>query len=351
MAESNAPRRRFREMARGADADTGPGFTDLDVTPQDPVDFPGWASEDGFTTRVEPRPDQQNGQPVTAPRPQPSRPARAQARQDVHDTSAFLARVADRQRSGEPMRQPKPLREVLDAFKGSPADQTRIQVLAAAATSRHLEGEQSPNAQRWEQLAQDNAARHEALRNHSQRHNQFLDQSEGRTPDEAAQRGAARTAAEAQQDKRVFDAAAAVAMGYVASKGLPPYDQLAELSENQLGPLPEPESTESPTAQTSRPAGPSTAQKTQDLVETAGRGIAQALGPVAGDDEVAPNLSPVDLTKLTQELLGALQAATSGHPRSIKEMLNVERAPDEDNEVAFAPVPELERDVEQTRDL
>lgn len=60
-----------------------------------------------------------------------------------------------------------------------------------------------------------------------------------------------------------------------------------------------------------------------------------AVGPVQGDDEVAASLSPVDLSHLGQELLDALGAATSGHPRSVAEIRNIDREPDRSGEAAF----------------
>ncbi|WP_241011216.1 hypothetical protein [Rhodococcus sp. PSBB049] len=69
--------------------------------------------------------------------------------------------------------------------------------------------------------------------------------------------------------------------------------------------------------------------------------MATAVGPVHGDDDVAPPLSPVNLSHLGPELLAALGAAMSGHPRSVAEILNIDREPDGEpdrsNEAAFVP--------------
>ncbi|MFF0284083.1 hypothetical protein ACFYSW_27625 [Rhodococcus aetherivorans] len=73
------------------------------------------------------------------------------------------------------------------------------------------------------------------------------------------------------------------------------------------------------------------------MLDSAGRGIATAISPVGVDDEVAPPLSPVDLNHLSQELLSALGAAKSSHPRSVTEMLNIEREPGQNNVVALVP--------------
>jgi hypothetical protein len=155
---------------------------------------------------------------------------------------------------------------------------------------------------------------------------------------------------EAANDRRVFNAAAAVAMGYVALKGLPAYDQLAQLSQAQLGPLPDHPASE--TAEpTSTNKGPSATEKTKSVLNSVGRGLAQAAGPIAGDDDVAPNLSPLHLTQVSEELTNlvasiapAMKAAMSSHPRSIKELLNVEQRPDEESEIAFEQEPELDRE-------
>ncbi|WP_348257222.1 hypothetical protein, partial [Salmonella enterica] len=56
------------------------------------------------------------------------------------------------------------MKAVLGAFQGSPATQTTVQILAAAATARHFHGQNSAVARKWEQLAQDNAVRLEAMR-------------------------------------------------------------------------------------------------------------------------------------------------------------------------------------------
>ncbi|MGW3482415.1 hypothetical protein [Rhodococcus indonesiensis] len=71
------------------------------------------------------------------------------------------------------------------------------------------------------------------------------------------------------------------------------------------------------------------------VLHTAGRGVASAVGPIRGDDDVAAPLSPVDLSQLGPELLDALGAAVSGHPRSVTEMLNLQRGPDRNHEAAF----------------
>lgn len=87
------------------------------------------------------------------------------------------------------------------------------------------------------------------------------------------------------------------------------------------------------------------------MLDSVGRGLAQAAGPVAGDDDVAANLSPINLTQLNEELANlaasiapAMKAAMSSHPRSIKELLNVEQRPDEESDLAFEQEPELERE-------
>jgi hypothetical protein len=91
------------------------------------------------------------------------RPATAQAGQDVVDLVGFLREAENRRAQGQPAPTPKGMQEVLGAFRGQPAQQTTIQVLAAAATTRHL-GAQAQNTRKWEQLAQKNAERLEALR-------------------------------------------------------------------------------------------------------------------------------------------------------------------------------------------
>ncbi|ETT25552.1 hypothetical protein RAJCM14343_5209 [Rhodococcus aetherivorans] len=73
------------------------------------------------------------------------------------------------------------------------------------------------------------------------------------------------------------------------------------------------------------------------VLQRAGRGLAPAVGPVHGDDDVAPPLSPVDLAHLGQELLDALGAAMSAHPRSVTEILNIDREPARSTEATFVP--------------
>jgi hypothetical protein len=84
------------------------------------------------------------------------------------------------------------------------------------------------------------------------------------------------------------------------------------------------------------------------VLESAGRGLATAVGPINSDDEVAPPLSPVNLNQLSQELLDAIGAAMSSHPRSVTEMLNIERTPDHTNEAAFVPDTGVEHSHEAT---
>ncbi|UIR39717.1 hypothetical protein LZP97_26415 (plasmid) [Rhodococcus sp. DMF-1] len=124
-------------------------------------------SSDPTPTSPLPQPDASN--PTWAPGVPHRRPARAQATQDVLDLAAFLGKVETERRRDRPTPTPQPMRDVLGAFHGSPAAQTTIQILAAAATARHV-GAQSAGARRWETLAQDNAARLEAVR--AQQHRQ-----------------------------------------------------------------------------------------------------------------------------------------------------------------------------------
>lgn len=304
------------------------------------------------------------------------RPAREQAHQDVSDITVFLTTVQQRRASGQSTPTPRPARDVLGSFGSSPRDQTMIQVLAAAATARHLGGAQSANAQRWERLAHENASRLEALRAQQHHREQAAHRAARMTPEQIQQRDIERANAESGSDKRMFDAAAAVALGYVAARALPPFDKLESLSADHLN-VPHPETTfgfdpgtehspeqdqdlEAPTDPETEPAVEQDAGAEADLsseletvttqqperesapdnrmgeaLQRAGRGLAAAIGPTHGDDEVEPNLSPVNLAQLSEELLGALGAAKLGHPRSVKEMLNVEREPDQTNAVAF----------------
>lgn len=332
---------------------------------------------------VDPGPDG-----AAAPQPdwaQPGRPAHEQAHQDVVDVAGFLSKVDRARAQGRSVPKPQPMREVLGAFHSSPRDQTRVQVLAAAATARHLEGAQSANAQRWERLARENADRLEALRRQQHHREQVAYQAARMSPEQIRQRDAQRSASETDSDKRAFDAAAAIALGYVAARGLPPFDRLAALSAEHLDvPAPEPtfEVDEEPTTDvqadsstspdleqgpaaddavdvsanlepmaTPEPGGASAPNKLGPELERAGRGLASAIGATHGDDEVAPNLSPVHLPQLTDELLGALRAAQLGHPRSVTEMLNIEREPDQYNEAAFVPDMGVGREHSMTADI
>ncbi|MHC3370842.1 hypothetical protein AAI421_28305 (plasmid) [Rhodococcus aetherivorans] len=352
-------------------------------------------------------PSSETAAPAGVPAVPQRRPARAQASQDVVALVGFLRAAENRRAQGRPAPTPKSMRDVLGAFRGQPAQQITIQVLAAAATTRHL-GAQSQNTRRWEQLAQENAARLEALRAQQYRREQQRYVQVQMPPEEIARRTAENEAADRDSDKRAFDAAAALALSYVAAKSVPSFDKLAELSEQHLSVV-EPtaevpasvvesaahtadeqtttadtaaemnvnvdKSTSSPEAsgdtgpQTDMAAAvqetqdaeeaevsdqlehvPQAAQKTgadldkiESALESAGRGLATAIGPIHGDDEVAPPLSPVDLNQLSRELLSAIGAAMSSHPRSVTEMLNIERRPDHTNETAFDPDMGVER--------
>ncbi|KAF0956847.1 hypothetical protein [Rhodococcus sp. T7] len=269
--------------------------------------------------------------------------------QRVNDIAAFLTDVEERHRTGQKVARPKPIREVLGVYRGAPIDQTRIQVLAAAAAARHLEGADSANAQRLNKLVQDNDARLRSLREHERRNAVLFHAANETTKEELAVADQERIERETTNDRRVFDAASAVALGYVAARGLPAYDQLAQLSEAQLGPVPETAAEES-AENASASGGQSKVDKTKSVLDSVGRGLAQAAGPVAGDDDVAANLSPINLTQLNEELANlaasiapAMKAAMSSHPRSIKELLNVEQRPDEESELAFEQESELDR--------
>ena len=326
-----------------------------------------------------------------APRRRPD----AQATQDVIDVAAFIGKVETERSHGRPAPTPQPMQNVLGAFRGSPAAQTTIQILAAAATARHF-GPQSANARKWEKLAQDNAGRLEAAKAQQYRQEQARPEV-GVAAGQLQQRTAERAQADAENDRRVFDAAAALALSYVAVKSLPPFDKLAELSrEHVTGAVTNPASidvlesgvtprgeqgretefgggvdlgkdtvdTEPPTFTESTENADVSGELEQvvqppqkngtDLnnigsaLHSAGRGVATAVGPVQGDDEVAPPLSPVDLSQLSQELLDAVGAAMSGHPRSVAELLNIEREPDRSNGTAFIPDTAIERAQEAT---
>ncbi|MDI9940365.1 hypothetical protein QM806_33875 [Rhodococcus sp. IEGM 1351] len=270
--------------------------------------------------------------------------------QRVHDIAAFLTDVEERRRTGQKVARPKPIREVLGVYRGAPIDQTRIQILAAAAAARHLEGAESGNARRLNKLVQDNDARLRSLREHERRNAVLFHATNETTKEELAAADQERIERETTNDRRVFDAASAVALGYVAARGLPAYDQLAQLSEAQLGPMPE-AAVEESAEKAPTSGGQSKVDKTKSVLDSVGRGLAQAAGPVAGGDDVAANLSPINLTQLNEELANlaasiapAMKAAMSSHPRSIKELLNVEQRPDEESELAFEQEPELDRE-------
>ncbi|SEB29378.1 hypothetical protein SAMN04490240_0103 [Rhodococcus pyridinivorans] len=344
-------------------------------------------------------------QPTTAQAP---RPAPAQARQDVVDVAAFIRKVDTERSQGRHAPRPQPMQTILGAFHGSPATQTTVQILAAAATARHFGGENSTAARKWEKLAQNNAARLDAVRAQQYRQEQTRYVEAQLPPEEIDRRITERLASDHETDKRAFDAAGALALSYVAVKSLPPFDKLADLSRKHLtaDETPTPSNDvassikeQSPGAQTEE-VGADTgidlakspdvgdtadeigrevraetaveaesdadvsdqleqvtqpAQKTWSdvskigsVLESASRGITSAIGPVNGDDEVAPALSPVDVNQLSQELLSALGAAMSGHPRSVTEMLNIERQPDHTNETVFEPDLGLESRQEAT---
>ncbi|MGV9949204.1 hypothetical protein [Rhodococcus aetherivorans] len=333
-------------------------------------------------------------------------PARAQAAQDVADLVDFLREAENRRTQGRPAPTPKSMREVLGAFRGQPAQQATIQVLAAAATTRHLSA-QSQNTRKWEQLAQENAARLEALRAQQYRQEQQQYVQVQMPPDEIARRLAERQAADRDSDKRAFDAAAALALSYVAAKSVPSFDTLAALSAQHLtmaGPIVDvpaavaesfaraaadhtaaadaaemdfdkgadgSEASGGPDTRTDvavaveegdeatvsdqlervgepAPTSSSDLGKMGAVLESAGRGLATAVGPVSGDDEVAPPLAPVDPTRLSQELLDAIGAAMRSHPRSVTEMLNIECRSEHTTEAAFASDTGVEHSQEAT---
>jgi len=323
-----------------------------------------------------------------------TRPANAQASQDIVDLVGFLREAENRRAQGQPAPTPKAMKDVLGAFRGQPAQQTTIQVLAAAATTRHL-GAPAQNTRKWEQLAQKNAERLQALRAQQYRQEQHRYVQVQMPPDEIQRRIAEREAADRDNDKRAFDAAAALALSYVAAKSVPSFDKLTELAEQHLTidehtPEVSERNAEEPSTTAENAAArnfdkspdvPEGSNKTEpatsveeikeadasdqlehvrgadersgaDLgkigstLEAAGRGLAPAIGAINGDDEVAPPLSPVDLNQLSQELLSALGAAMNSHPRSVTEMLNIERRPDRTNEAAFAPNMGLEPNQE-----
>lgn len=378
------------------------------------------------------RPQADTATPAWAQPAPPRRPAPVQATQDVVDVAAFLGNVETERRHGRPAPTPQPMQTVLGAFRGAPGTQTAIQVLAAAATARHFGGAQSVNALEWEALAQENATRLEAIRALQHRQEQARYAAARMPQEQIHQRATERAHADAEVDRRVFDAAAALALSYVAARSLPPFGKLAALSYEHLA-VPDPSLDDAPEPAADRPNEPSTDNRTLEndansdadrtpeeeaeteiepgvdldkdipdtgevdaqaepdeldtdargdeaetsadvvevedadvsddleqvtepaqenrpaqksgpdlgklgaVLESAGRGIATAIGPVQGGDEVAPPLSPVDLSQLSQELLEALSAAMSGHPRTVHEMLNIEREPDRNNEAAFVP--------------
>lgn len=142
--------------------------------------------------------------------------------QRVHDIAAFLTDVEERHRTGQKIARPKPIREVLGVYRGAPIDQTRIQVLAAAAAARHLEGPESANAQRLNKLVQDNDARLHALREHERRNAVLFHAANETTKEDIAAADQERIERETTNDRRVFDAASAVALDMSPRVGFPP---------------------------------------------------------------------------------------------------------------------------------
>lgn len=274
--------------------------------------------------------------------------------QHVHDISKWLTDVQRRTSAGEKTPPPKPIEEVLRGFSTSPAAHTRVQILAAAAAARHLEGEDSDKARQLHTLAADTDNRIRALREHERRTEALAHTERGSTPEEVADHDQQRRNRDASTDRRIFDAAAAVSLGYVAANGVPAYTDLAHLSETQIGPAPE-------QTEQGRESVPSEGQRSdrqlKQALDSVGRGLARAAGPAAGDDEVAPNLSPVNITQVNEEFIAlikpALKAAMSGHPRTVRELLNTKQTPDEENEQYFqhgaALETEAERDTEVSR--
>ncbi|AXY49362.1 MULTISPECIES: hypothetical protein [Rhodococcus] len=357
--------------------------------------------------QIDPPTDRGGTPPKPAAASQP-RPAPVQARQDVVDVAAFIVKVDTERSQGRPAPRPQPMHNILGAFRGAPETQTTVQILAAAATARHFGGENSAAARTWEKLAQDNAARLDAMRAQQYRQDQTRYVQAQLPPDEIDRHINERIAADRDTDKRAFAAAGALALSYVAVKSLPSFDKLADLSREHLT-VDEP--TAVPRDVASRLAGQTHGAQTREatpdtgsdldkspsagdtsdeterdvqadtaaeadpdadvsdqlgqvaqpapltgpelgkpgaVLERAGRGIATAIGPVNGDEEVAPPLSPVDLSQLSHELLSAIGAAMSGHPRSVTEMLNFECRPDHTDEMVFAPDMGLERSHEAT---
>lgn len=323
--------------------------------------------------------------------------ATARATQNVVDIAAFIGKVETERSLGRPAPKPQPMQDVLGAFRGAPAMQTTIQILAAAATARHF-GARSAGARTWETLAQDNAARLEVVRAQQYRQEQARYLAAQTPPEQVQQRTAERAQAEVEKDRRVFDAAAALALSYVTVKSLPSFEKLVELSNEHLE-VPDPDHdyvenaaeteagrTRDEEADRDTGAGvdsgnkalDTAAQTSADVVGDAdgsdeleqvpqprqksgigvgnlgsalgsvGRGIAIAIGPTHEDDDIAPPLSPVDLPQLSQELLGALGAAMSGHPRSVTGMLKIKREPARVNEVASVPEMGIEPSQEMT---
>lgn len=281
--------------------------------------------------------------PIAAGTARPGAQTVPQPDQRVHDIASWLHNANLRARAGEAVKPPKPIKEVLGHFKSAPIDQTRIQILAAAAAARTLEGEQSANAQRLNKLVVETQTRLNAIRDHERR-TAALEHREKETPREKiAEWDQKRIDRESANDRNVFNAAAAVAAGYVAARGLPAHDQLAQLADEQLGPVPEaPAPAPDKTPEPEKRSGLSKAGQIKNVLDSAGRGLAQAVGPVAGDDEVAPNLSPVSIPQVTEELAQlaasiapAMKAAMGSHPRSVKELLNIVQTPDEESDLAF----------------
>lgn len=107
-------------------------------------------------TPTSPLPQPDTSAPTWAPGVQHRRPSRAQATQDVLDLAAFLGKVETARRQGRVVPTPQPMRDVLGAFRGLPAAQTTIQILAAAAaaaaTARHVGAGSAAapaNGRRW----------------------------------------------------------------------------------------------------------------------------------------------------------------------------------------------------------
>ncbi|AEF43117.1 hypothetical protein [Hoyosella subflava] len=221
--------------------------------------------------------------------------ASAHAEKKISAVTRFVDNVEQRRVAGQHTPQPRPAEDITRQLTHQ--QRAAAQALAAAAAARHLHGSETEEARDYAAIAAENERRLAEEHERAHQHAQAEQQRE-------------------RNDRIIFEAAAALAAVYTASKLIPHTSH--ELDEQARAAF----TDATPTAPSSA-ASNGVSLTTAALAGAALHHTRQTMGQVAGDDHVEPPMTDgANPGQIPHDIIDALTAAQLGHPRTPAEMLN-----------------------------